>query len=93
MNICTAQLQLVGATWVNIQRIWQYLSLFLILAGLWHGAGLTFIVFGGLHGIALVYEISTKKIRKIWEEDSKIYLQFSISCFDFYLCKFCMDLF
>ena len=37
-----------------------------ILAGLWHGAGLTFIVFGGLHGIALVYEISTKKIRKIW---------------------------
>ena len=35
-----------------------------LLSGLWHGANWTFIVFGLLHGIALVYEALTKKSRK-----------------------------
>lgn len=41
-------------------------SLFLtfVLAGLWHGAGWTFIIFGGFHGIALVYEAMSRKFRK-----------------------------
>ena len=41
-------------------------SLFLtfFLAGLWHGAGWTFIIYGSLHGLALVYEFYTKKFRK-----------------------------
>ena len=34
------------------------------LAGLWHGAGWTFIIYGSLHGLALVYEFYTKKFRK-----------------------------
>lgn len=34
------------------------------LSGLWHGAGWTFILYGVLHGIAIVYELFTKKIRK-----------------------------
>ena len=33
-------------------------------SGLWHGANWTFVIFGVLHGIALVYEMYTKKIRK-----------------------------
>jgi alginate O-acetyltransferase complex protein AlgI len=34
------------------------------LSGLWHGAGWTFIIFGLLHGIAMIYEFYTKKKRK-----------------------------
>ena len=34
------------------------------LSGLWHGAGFKFIVFGLIHGVAIVYEFFTKKIRK-----------------------------
>ncbi|GDX50963.1 alginate O-acetyltransferase [Bacteroidota bacterium] len=51
-------------------RNWAYagaaFSLFItfFLAGLWHGAGWTFIIYGSLHGIALIYEYYTKKIRK-----------------------------
>lgn len=41
-------------------------SLFLtfVLAGLWHGAGWTFVIFGALHGAALVYEALSRKFRK-----------------------------
>jgi alginate O-acetyltransferase complex protein AlgI len=34
------------------------------LSGLWHGAGWTYIIYGCLHGIALIYEMFTKKARK-----------------------------
>lgn len=42
------------------------LSLFVtfLLSGLWHGAGWTFVIYGALHGLALVYEALTKKTRK-----------------------------
>ena len=40
------------------------LFLTFFLAGFWHGAGWTFIIYGSLHGLALVYEFFTKKIRK-----------------------------
>jgi len=36
----------------------------LLISGLWHGAGWNFVIFGGLHGIAMTYEFLTKKIRK-----------------------------
>jgi alginate O-acetyltransferase complex protein AlgI len=34
------------------------------LSGLWHGAGWTFIIFGILHGLAIIFEFLTKKTRK-----------------------------
>jgi len=42
------------------------ISLFItfFLSGLWHGAGWTFIIYGSMHGLALVYEVLTKKQRK-----------------------------
>jgi alginate O-acetyltransferase complex protein AlgI len=33
------------------------------LSGLWHGAAWGFVVFGLLHGVAIVYEVSTRGIR------------------------------
>lgn len=35
-----------------------------LLSGLWHGAGWTFVIYGAMNGIAVVYELYTKKIRK-----------------------------
>lgn len=35
-----------------------------LLVGLWHGAGWTFVIFGALHGAALVYEALSRKFRK-----------------------------
>ena len=35
-----------------------------LLSGLWHGANWTFVLWGMLHAIALIYEMLTKKIRK-----------------------------
>jgi alginate O-acetyltransferase complex protein AlgI len=35
-------------------RIFRNVMLTMLLGGLWHGANLTFIVWGGLHGLALV---------------------------------------
>jgi alginate O-acetyltransferase complex protein AlgI len=40
------------------------LMLTFFLSGVWHGAGWQFIIYGLIHGIAIVYEFYTKKIRK-----------------------------
>jgi len=34
------------------------------ISGLWHGAGWNFVIFGVLHGLALIYETLTKRFRK-----------------------------
>jgi alginate O-acetyltransferase complex protein AlgI len=43
-----------------------YLALIVtfLVAGLWHGAGFNFIIYGFLHGLVLVFELATKKKRK-----------------------------
>lgn len=43
-----------------------YMSLFItfVLIGLWHGANWTFVIFGAMHGIYLVLELMTEKMRK-----------------------------
>lgn len=35
-----------------------------LISGLWHGAAWTYIIWGALHGLALSYEVLTKKLRK-----------------------------
>jgi alginate O-acetyltransferase complex protein AlgI len=37
-----------------------------LLSGLWHGAAWTFVIYGGIHGVVLVYEALTRKTRKRW---------------------------
>jgi alginate O-acetyltransferase complex protein AlgI len=50
----------------NLGKLAIALALFItfFISGLWHGAGWTFIVYGCIHGIALIYEFLTKKLRK-----------------------------
>jgi alginate O-acetyltransferase complex protein AlgI len=35
-----------------------------LISGLWHGAGWNFVIFGAIHGIAVIWEFLTKKKRK-----------------------------
>ena len=51
--------------WGKVGLVIALFSTFL-LSGLWHGAGWTFVVYGALHGLVLVYEALTKKTRKRW---------------------------
>jgi alginate O-acetyltransferase complex protein AlgI len=37
-----------------------------LLSGFWHGAGWTYIFWGGLLGLGVAYDMSTKNIRKKW---------------------------
>ena len=50
----------------KVSRGRQLFNLFLVflLSGLWHGANWTFIIWGALHGLALIYENVTKDTRK-----------------------------
>lgn len=49
--------------WGNFAIVAGLMLTFLV-SGLWHGASWTFVVFGALHGIVVIYELYTKKIRK-----------------------------
>ncbi|HNY15643.1 MAG TPA: MBOAT family O-acyltransferase, partial [Bacteroidales bacterium] len=44
----------------------------MILGGLWHGASLRFVVWGGLHGLGLVINKIWKRIFKGWQKRRKI---------------------
>lgn len=43
-----------------------YFNLFIVflVSGLWHGANVTFLIWGALHGFYLVFSLVTEKIRK-----------------------------
>jgi alginate O-acetyltransferase complex protein AlgI len=51
-----------------------------ILCGLWHGAKFTFIIFGFLQAMALIYELATIELRKRWKEviNSRVYNAMSL---------------
>ena len=49
--------------WGNNAIVFGLILTFL-LSGFWHGAGWKFIIFGGLHGLAVAYEFVTRKKRK-----------------------------
>jgi alginate O-acetyltransferase complex protein AlgI len=52
------------------------------ISGLWHGAGWTFVIYGLMHGLAVVYEFLTKKFRKKTAKAAPhfLYNTFSIIC-------------
>ena len=48
----------------------RYINLMLtmLIGGLWHGANLRFIIWGGLHGLALVFDKLIKRLTDIFEK-------------------------
>lgn len=49
-----------------VSKTWLYICLLLtfLVSGLWHGAGWTFVAWGGLHGLYLVIGALTKQLRQ-----------------------------
>jgi D-alanyl-lipoteichoic acid acyltransferase DltB (MBOAT superfamily) len=56
----------------------QYINLVIvmIIAGLWHGAGWTFIIWGALHGLYLVINHGWRRLRKRIGNDSETHNRF-----------------
>jgi len=49
--------------WGSLGVVFALFATFCI-SGLWHGAAWTFVIFGSLHGLAVIFEFVTKKRRK-----------------------------
>ncbi len=68
-------------------KIRTYINLFLtmLLGGLWHGASLKFIIWGGLHGTALAVEKAFQSIVKLrprkWLRIVSVLITFHFVCF------------
>ncbi|MGL4376894.1 MAG: MBOAT family O-acyltransferase, partial [Microcoleaceae cyanobacterium] len=45
----------------------------MLIGGFWHGAGLNFILWGGLHGIGLIINHTWKKLTQHWEIPSETF--------------------
>ena len=50
----------------QVSKFKTYRNLFLVflISGLWHGAAMTFIIWGGIHGVIIVFEKALTKQRK-----------------------------
>ncbi|HWP34264.1 MAG TPA: MBOAT family protein [Thermodesulfobacteriota bacterium] len=69
-------------------RTYRNLLLTMLLGGLWHGAGWTFVVWGGIHGAALVAERAWRDLRGPrgrpagpWRRAWQRLLTFHVVCF------------
>jgi len=52
-------------------RRYVNLMVTMLLGGLWHGAGWTFVIWGGLHGLYLVMNHGWQQVRKAFGQDVK----------------------
>ncbi len=53
----------LGGNRGNIAMHIRNLLIVFTISGLWHGASWTFIIWGGLHGVAIIYETYSQKAR------------------------------
>lgn len=66
-----------------------------IICGFWHDAKVTYIIWGGLHGLAMAWDILTNKIRNKFKKRTKsrlykfisIFITFHFICFAFVLFR------
>jgi alginate O-acetyltransferase complex protein AlgI len=80
--------------WKNAGLIIAIIITFLI-CGFWHDAKITFIIWGGLHGLAMAWDIMTNKIRaKIKKKVNRpiynfisIFITFHFICFSFLIFR------
>ncbi|HOT88004.1 MAG TPA: MBOAT family O-acyltransferase [Bacteroidales bacterium] len=80
--------------WGNTGIMLAVMITFLI-CGFWHGANYTFIIWGGLHGIAMAWDILTNKGRsKLKKRVNKgiykfisIFITFQVLCFTFIIFR------
>ena len=57
----------LGGSKVRLNRYLFNLMLTFLISGLWHGANLTFIVWGGLHGLFVISENLARRVVKYYD--------------------------
>ncbi len=65
----------LGGNRVKVPRMYFNLFFVFLISGLWHGADWTFIIWGALNGIYLIFALFTDKVRS--KINQKIYLDHS----------------
>lgn len=53
----------LGGNRVRVPRLYLNLFIVFLISGLWHGANWTFIIWGALHGLYLIFALATEKWR------------------------------
>ena len=53
----------LGGNRVTSRRLYFNIAVVFLISGLWHGAGWTYVIWGGLHGIYLIISLIGKKIK------------------------------
>ena len=53
----------LGGNRVAIPRWYMNLLIVFLVCGLWHGASWTFVVWGGIHGLYLIFSLMTQSLR------------------------------
>jgi alginate O-acetyltransferase complex protein AlgI len=61
----------LGGSRLGLKRRYGNLMTTMVLGGLWHGAGWTFVIWGGLHGIYLVINHAWRALRRRLGHDLK----------------------
>ena len=56
----------LGGSRCHPARRYANLLVTMLLGGLWHGAGWTFVVWGGLHGLYLIVNHGWRAVRRAW---------------------------
>lgn len=66
----------LGGNQVTKMKWYRNLVIVFLVSGLWHGANWTFVIWGGIHALALIVGIATKSIRSgFWEKQILIVRQ------------------
>lgn len=62
----------LGGNRVKVSRMYFNIAIVFLIAGLWHGANWTFLIWGALHGFYLIIFKGTKNIRKKFLNKTKL---------------------
>jgi len=76
----------LGGNRVTLKRFCFNILLVFALSGLWHGAKYTFIIWGAIHGILLIYETLTRQIRSKISENIPTILYSGVSILFTFAC-------
>ena len=72
-------------------KLRQYINLLvtMLLGGLWHGASLSFVIWGGFHGVLLCIDKMTKNIQEHIPSFVRVLITFHLVClgFIFFRCQ------
>jgi D-alanyl-lipoteichoic acid acyltransferase DltB (MBOAT superfamily) len=78
----------LGGNRKGVAITYRNLMLTMLIGGLWHGAGWTFVVWGGIHGVALCWERWRRSrpgyvepVSTLWRRGWQRFVTFQIVCF------------